>query len=834
MHMPIREFVIYVDDIPDGKGKVNDEQGIGLDNEWEVNEEQGIGLDNEGEVYEEQGVGLDNEGEVNNGKGKGKLEEKGRKKGRGKGKSDGKGKGKSEEKGKEKSYEKGKGKSEEEGGQGENDSGLEDFSDEDYNMEEDNEDESDDALFDKYVCKDKSVVNDSESRESSSDEDVVVADGDFDEYKDSDSEHNGIRYLVFNPVVMFDKPEFELGMIFSNRVDFKKAVQSHAIAAKRSMEFTKVAPERVYARCKDKECGWKLTIIKLSGEKTYQVRDYQPNHTCAPEFKVANVKSKWLSEKFIRKFVAYPKRNTHAFRKDVMHELGCDVSKHQAIRAKRLALKKLEGCPDSQFSMLWDYAEEIKRTNPDSTVIVGSVEDDNGDTRFNSFYICLDAVKKGFVACRPLIGVDGCHLKGPHKGILLTAVGVDGNNCIYPLAWAVVNTESRKTWEWFLICLKHDLGIDRPYQYTFMSDKKKGLIQAFGEVFPDSQNRFYVRHLHGNFKSAGFRGLAYKEALWKAANASTEGEWKQRMEEMKELNYSAWEWLSAKPADQWSKSHFSEHPKCDMLLNNICESWNSSILEARESPILVMLEWIREWLMVRFQRNREVAAAKWKGRICPKVRKILDKHIIWSATCIPIKCDHFNYQVRVHDGTQVCVDLDEHTCSCRMWELSGIPCKHACSAIIHTRANIEDYVSDWYSVEVYKRSYAPSIKGINEANLWKESGFIPPLPPNMGRGKGRPSRARRNEPDEQQRKTKNKGKGRRPSTTMKRRQCTLTCANYGGEGHNKKSCGRERKRKHQETEPAGGSRRTMLPPVPVSQEPLSEMLEASQFLLLLH
>ncbi|KAL8526543.1 hypothetical protein ACS0TY_015656 [Phlomoides rotata] len=328
MHMPVREFVIYVDDIPDGKGK-------------------GICLDNEGEVYEKQGVGLDNEGEVNDGKGKGKSEEKGRKKGRGKGKSDGKGKGKSEEKGEEKSYEKGKGKSEEEGGQGENDSGLEDFSEEDYNMEEDNEDESDDALFDKYVCKDKSVVNDSESRESSSDEDVVVADGDFDEYKDSDSEHNGIRYPVFNPVVMFDKPEFELGMIFSNRVDFKKAVQSHAIAAKRSVEFTKVAPERVYARCKDKECGWKLTILKLSGEETYQVRDYQPNHICAPEFKVANVKSKWLSEKFIRKFVADPKRNTHAFRKDVMHELGCDVSKHQAIRAKRLALKKLEGCPDS-------------------------------------------------------------------------------------------------------------------------------------------------------------------------------------------------------------------------------------------------------------------------------------------------------------------------------------------------------------------------------------------------------------------------------------------------------------------------------------------------------
>ncbi|KAL8481845.1 hypothetical protein ACS0TY_028114 [Phlomoides rotata] len=192
-----------------------------------------------------------------------------------------------------------------------------------------------------------------------------------------------------------------------------------------------------------------------------------------------------------------------------------------------------------------------------------------------------------------------------------------------------------------------------------------------------------------------------------------------------------------------------------------------------------------------------------------------------------------------------------------MWELSGIPCKHAISAIIHKRENVEDFVSDWYTVEVYKRSYAPFIKGITGSMLWVESCFLPPMPPNMGREKGRPVRARRNEPDEQQRKIKKKGEGRRPTTTMKRRQCTLTCANCGGEGHNRKSCGREeqRKRRHQETEQLvemrlqlvmklrlgrtkivgsgvniGSSsfkapRLTMLPPVPVSQEPFNEVLD---------
>ena len=42
---------------------------------------------------------------------------------------------------------------------------------------------------------------------------------------------------------------------------------------------------------------------------------------------------------------------------------------------------------------------------------------------------------------------------------------------------------------------------------------KKGLVQAFEEVFPASDHRFCVRHLHSNLKNAGFRGLAFKNCL---------------------------------------------------------------------------------------------------------------------------------------------------------------------------------------------------------------------------------------------------------------------------------------------------------------------------------
>ncbi|GKD25624.1 putative integrase, partial [Tanacetum coccineum] len=46
-----------------------------------------------------------------------------------------------------------------------------------------------------------------------------------------------------------------------------------------------------------------------------------------------------------------------------------------------------------------------------------------------------------------VIGLDGCFLKGTCRGELLTAMGRDGNNQMFPIAWAVVNVENTDNWE---------------------------------------------------------------------------------------------------------------------------------------------------------------------------------------------------------------------------------------------------------------------------------------------------------------------------------------------------------------------------------------------------
>lgn len=103
---------------------------------------------------------------------------------------------------------------------------------------------------------------------------------------------------------------------------------------------------------------------------------------------------------------------------------------------------------------------------------------------FKRLYICFDAIKRGWkAACRPIIGLDGCHL----KGVVLVAVGKYGNDQIFPIAWAVIGAENKNDWTWFLELLVKDLEIyGNGKHVTIMSDMQKEclkLLNCFAHIF---------------------------------------------------------------------------------------------------------------------------------------------------------------------------------------------------------------------------------------------------------------------------------------------------------------------------------------------------------------
>ena len=72
-----------------------------------------------------------------------------------------------------------------------------------------------------------------------------------------------------------------------------------------------------------------------------------------------------------------------------------------------------------------------------------------------------------------MIFIDGCHIKTRYRGQLLIAVGIDSNDCIFPIAIVVVEVDDKPNWCWFLERLKNDLGIINTDPWTIMSDKQK-------------------------------------------------------------------------------------------------------------------------------------------------------------------------------------------------------------------------------------------------------------------------------------------------------------------------------------------------------------------------
>ncbi|KAJ1703320.1 hypothetical protein LUZ63_003099 [Rhynchospora breviuscula] len=524
---------------------------------------------------------------------------------------------------------------------------------------------------------------------------------------ESDDDRTVVRYPEFNALVDMANPQFKVGMVFGSFEEFKKAVKEYAIKQRRNIHFKKNDTIRVNAVCKD-DCPWNIWVSHMgNGTENIQVKTYNPSHTCSNEHNIKFLTVKWLVRKYLETFRADPNWSLPGIQVRVRDDLHLDISRQKAWKVRYNALQILAGKEGEQYAKLHSYAAEIRKTNPGSTVIY-----DLRNKVFKRAYICLAACKQGFLSgCRPIISVDGCFLKTRYGGQLLTAVGIDANDCIFPVAYAVVEGETSESWRWFLQLLATDLQINNSHAWTFMSDRQKGLIPVIKALFLASEHRFCVRHLYDNFSNAGHKGKTLKDQLWQVAIATYVAEYENKMKELEGLNKAAFEWLKTKPPAEWCKAYFSTNCKSDMVLNNLCEVFNKYILDARDKPIITMLEMIRTKLMRRLQVKRD-ELMKYKGLICPKIQKKLDKwkeesikfNAIWNGQSL--------YQVTGFHG-QFVVNIANYSCDCRRWDLTGIPCEHACASMRVNGLKPEDYVHDCYKVETYLKIYSHAINPIS-------------------------------------------------------------------------------------------------------------------------
>ncbi|KAL7257371.1 hypothetical protein ACSBR1_003638 [Camellia fascicularis] len=94
----------------------------------------------------------------------------------------------------------------------------------------------------------------------------------------------------------------------------------------------------------------------------------------------------------------------------------------------------------SSFDQLRWYLETGMRTNPGS---VFELDVDESSGCFRRLFVAFHGYLYGFQFCRPLLFVDGTFLKGRYKGHLLAATSKNGNQGLFPLAFAIVDAENQ-------------------------------------------------------------------------------------------------------------------------------------------------------------------------------------------------------------------------------------------------------------------------------------------------------------------------------------------------------------------------------------------------------
>ncbi|GAU39191.1 hypothetical protein TSUD_270350 [Trifolium subterraneum] len=248
---------------------------------------------------------------------------------------------------------------------------------------------------------------------------------------------------------------------------------------------------------------------------------------------------------------------THSLRlRDIAQHMrthfALGISKNTAWKAKQYATEIIEGDSDRQYSLLRRYADELIRVCKENTVVIGLAERPvpTLPPRFGSFYFCLNGSKKGFInGCRPFIGVDGCHLKTRYGGQILIAVGRDLNDQYFPLAFGVVETETKESWRWFIQLLMEDIGQDN--RFVFISDQQKGLVAVFEEMFERVEHRLCLRHLYANFKKKFGGGTLIRDLMMGAAKATYYQACEAKMSELKAFDKKAWDWLKDIPTKMW-------------------------------------------------------------------------------------------------------------------------------------------------------------------------------------------------------------------------------------------------------------------------------------------
>ncbi|XP_044500468.1 uncharacterized protein LOC123221657 isoform X3 [Mangifera indica] len=335
------------------------------------------------------------------------------------------------------------------------------------------------------------------------------------------------------------------------------------------------------------------------------------------------------------------------------------------------------------------------------------------------------------------------------------------------------DAETDNNWHWFLLQLKTALSAT-PCPITFVADKQKGLRESIAEIFKDSYHAYCLRYLteqlirdvKGQFSHEVKRLVV--EDLYAAAYAPRPEGFQRSIENIKSISLEAYNWIMQSEPQNWANAFF-QGARYNHIASNFGELFYSWVSDAHELPITQMVDMIRSKIM-ELTYTRRADSNLWMTRMTPSMEEKLEKEDLKVRNLQVLLSTGSTCEVR-GDTVEV-VDMDHWDCTCKGWQLTGLPCCHAIAVISCIGRSPYDYCSRYFTTEMYRVTYSETVHPIPDLDRPAQSDpsqvAVTVTPPPTRRPPGRPT-------------TKKSG-----SQDVMKRQ--LQCSRCRGLGHNKSTC----------------------------------------------
>ncbi|CAN0840065.1 hypothetical protein LINGRAHAP2_LOCUS2730 [Linum grandiflorum] len=581
---------------------------------------------------------------------------------------------------------------------------------------------------------------------------------------------------------------------FSGGNQFKDAITNYSIATGTSVKWVRSNAFSKEAICEYDGCKWRVYASWWGRNEAFIIKAVGEPHSCPRRMRVRGANARWVARQYYNSFKMNPDLNTTALCAEIKATHGLEVTVRVCSNARNIARKMIQETLKESYAKLRSYVLELKKADPEGQFAL-EVDPVVGKDHvlFRRIYIGFSCLRKGFlVGCRRMIGLDGCFLKGEVKGMLLSAVGKDGNNQMFPIAWAVVESENKDSWNWFVTMLADHLGIEDGTRWSVISDQQKGLVDSLLTVLPCAEHRKCARHVSANWKIKHKSGASRKE-FWRCVYASNEAEFNIHRNELKRLQDSGddphchTDFMNYEPTT-FCRAFLSRGPKSDSVESKVCETFNGCIVKWRGLRIINMLEGIRTYMMGRLVTKVKLLKNTKETTLCPRIAAKIEKGKKVIRHCTVTQSSQNVCECKIGEYGYV-VDLARHSCTCGYWDLSGIPCVHAIATCSFLRKEVYYWAHEYYTLNYAKKAYdyggIPALRG---QQAWEEAAGSVIHPPPTRLLPGRPKRNRRKERQEMEVRPAKHGVG----TVVGKKGIVMHYRTCSGRGHNTRNCPEKR------------------------------------------